>query len=129
MLIQNFSSSPVPAPAASNGSSGSPVVAIQVPDTGSALVGPGHTAVPPANHAAQPTPSQLQSAIDKLNQAMTQSNTGLEFSIDSESKKTLIKVVDTATGATIRQFPSKEMIAISAAIDQFQKGLLFKQKA
>jgi flagellar protein FlaG len=60
---------------------------------------------------------------------MTQSNTGLEFSIDSESKKTLIKVVDTATGATIRQFPSKEMIAISAAIDQFQKGLLFKQKA
>lgn len=131
MLIQNFSSSPVPAPAASNGSTGSPVVAVPVPITGSATVEPGHAAVPPSasNQAVQPTPSQLQSAIDKLNQTMIQSNTNLEFSIDSESRKTLIKVVDTTTGATIRQFPSKEMIAISAAIDQFQKGLLLKQEA
>jgi flagellar protein FlaG len=38
-------------------------------------------------------------------------------------------VVDTKTGETIKQFPSKEMIAIGQSIDQFQKGLLLKQKA
>ena len=60
---------------------------------------------------------------------MQQANTGVEFSIDKDSKRSLIKVVDTKTGETIKQFPSKEMIAISQSIDQFQKGLLLRQKA
>ena len=60
---------------------------------------------------------------------MQQANTGVEFSIDTDTKRSLIKVVDTKTGETIKQFPSKEMIAISQSIDQFQKGLLLKQKA
>jgi len=60
---------------------------------------------------------------------MLQANTGVEFSIDQDSNKTLVKVVDTKTGDTIKQFPSKEMIAISQSIDQFQKGLLLRQKA
>ena len=132
MLIQNATGNPVPAPAASNGSAGSPVVAVPVPNTGSA-----HTpqaalpqAAPPDNaQAAQPTNAQLQSAVDKINQAMLQANTGVEFSIDTDSKRTVVKVVDSKTGDTIKQFPSKEMLAISQSIDQFQKGLLITQKA
>ena len=145
MLIQNVTSNPVPAPAASYGNTGSPVVAVSAPATSSAPVVLPQTAVPPVGtqaanaqaantqaasaQAAQPTNAQIQSAVDKVNQAMLQANTGVEFSIDQSSNRTLVKVVDTKTGETIKQFPSKEMIAISQSIDQFQKGLLLRQKA
>lgn len=139
MLIQNVTNNPAPAPVASHGNAGSPVVSVSTPPTGSAPVElqqpaaqhvAGTQPAQPADaHAAQPTNAQIQSAVDKANQAMQQANTGVEFSIDKDSKRSLIKVVDTKTGETIKQFPSKEMIAISQSIDQFQKGLLLRQKA
>lgn len=132
MLIQNVANNP--APVASHGNAGSPVVAVSAPPTGSARS--EQTATPAVAdtqaadaHAAQPTNAQIQNAVDKANQAMRQANTGVEFSIDKDTKRSLIKVVDTKTGETIKQFPSKEMIAISQSIDQFQKGLLLRQKA
>ncbi|MGA8864736.1 MAG: flagellar protein FlaG [Gallionella sp.] len=137
MLIPNISSSPVPVPAASNGSAGLPVSGISVSPSGNAAVAPPQAALPSAAgtqaaqpnnaQATQPTNAQIQSAVDKINEAMQQANTGVEFSIDQASDKTLVKVVDTKTGETIKQFPSKEMLAISQSIDQFQKGLLIKQ--
>ena len=127
MLIQNVSSNPAPAPSASYGNAGSPVVAVSTPPTGGAPVEPAQTAAPAAG--AQSANAQVQSAVDKANQAMQEAHTGVEFSIDKDSQRALIKVVDTKTGETIKQFPSEEMIAISHSIDQFQKGLLLKQKA
>jgi len=146
MLIQNLASNSAPTPPASYGNSGTPGVSVSAPSTGGTTVELPTTPVPQAagtqasgtqatiaqaaaQQAAQPTNAQLQSALDKVNQAMLQANTGVEFSIDQDSNKTLVKVVDTKTGETIKQFPSKEMIAISQSIDQFQKGLLLKQKA
>lgn len=135
MLIQNVASSPVPAPVASYGNAGSPGIAVSAPPPDSAnAVGQHAVADTQAVQAPnakneQPTNAQIKDAVDKANQAMQQANTGVEFSIDTDSRKTLIKVVDTKTGETIKQFPSKEMIAISQSIDQFQKGLLLKQKA
>jgi flagellar protein FlaG len=139
MLIQNVTSNPVPAPVASHGNEGSPVVAVSTPPSGSAKVESRQPAAQPvadthavqsaSAQAVQPTNAQIQSAVDKANQAMQQANTGVEFSIDQDSKRSLIKVVDSKTGEMIKQFPSKEMIAISQSIDQFQKGLLLRQKA
>ena len=131
MLIQNLTGNSVPAPTANYGNTGSPVVAVSVPQTGSVPAEPSQAAHAPVagKPNAQPDNAQLQSAVDKINQAMLQANTSVEFSIDQDSNKTLVKVVDTKTGETIKQFPSKEMIAISQSIDQFQKGLLLKQKA
>jgi flagellar protein FlaG len=150
MLIQNLSGNTVPTPPASYGNAGTPAASVSAPNTGSATVELPQVAVPQATgtqgantqaagtqasstqaaqQASQPTNAQLQSAVEKVNQAMLQANTGVEFSIDQDSNKTLVKVVDTKTGDTIKQFPSKEMIAISQSIDQFQKGLLLRQKA
>ncbi len=129
MLIQNVPGNSVPAPAVSNGSTGAPGFAVTAPPAGNA--GLPQDAAPPlaVTQAAQPTNAQLQSAVDKINQTMLQANTGVEFSIDASSKATLIKVVDTQTGLTIKQIPSKEAIAVSEAIGQYQQGLLVKQKA
>jgi flagellar protein FlaG len=134
MLIQNVTANSAPAPSAF-GSTGTP--AVSIPATGSAPAELPQVAVPAVSnaHAAQPgnaqqpTDAQLQSAVDKLNRSMQQSNTNLQFSIDNASKRTLVKVIDAGTGETIKQFPSKEVLAISEAIDQFQKGMLLRQKA
>jgi len=77
----------------------------------------------------QPSAAQLQNMVDNINQAMKQSNKNLEFSVDADTRKPIVKLVDTETGDIIRQFPSEEALAISRAIDQFQQGLLLKQEA
>lgn len=80
----------------------------------------------------QPSPQQLNDAVIALNQAMRQSNQSVEFSVDSNTKKPIVKMSDTATGEVLRQFPSEEMLAIARSIDQFlqlQHGLLLKQQA
>jgi flagellar protein FlaG len=79
----------------------------------------------------QPSAEQLKKATDSVNQAMRQSNQDLEFqfTMDNDTRKTVVKVVDSRTGELIRQIPSKEMLAIARSIDQFQNGLLLSQKA
>jgi flagellar protein FlaG len=131
MLIQNLPGNPLPASPAPGGNAGAPAPAVPAAQTGSTPVVLPQVAVPQAGNtqAAPPSNAQLQSAIDRLNQAMLQSNTALEFSIDSSTGRALVKVVDAKTGETIKQFPSEEAIAISKAIDQFQKGMLLRQKA
>lgn len=72
---------------------------------------------------------QLKNVVDNINRTLQQSNRSLQFTVDADSKQQLVKLVDTETGDVIRQFPSKEAMAISRAIDQFQQGLLLNQKA
>lgn len=87
-------------------------------------------AAPPAQNApTQASAAELKSAVAAINQAMRQSNRDLEFSVDTDTRKTVVKMVDTSTGELIRQFPTEEALAISRSIDQFQQGLLLTQKA
>ncbi len=80
--------------------------------------------------APQPaSAAELNTAVAALNQAMAQSKQSLEFSVDTDTNKTVVKMVDTSTGELIRQFPSEAALAISREIEQFQQGLLLKQKA
>ena len=76
-----------------------------------------------------PTAPQLQQVVDKINKAIQQTNKNLEFTIDTDTRKSVVKLVDTETGDVIRQFPSEEAIAISKAIERIQQGLLLRQKA
>lgn len=86
--------------------------------------------IAPAQSApAQPSLVELKSAVVAINQAMRQSNQTLEFSVDTDTKKTVVRMVDTSTGELIRQFPSEATLAIARGIEQFQQGLLLTQKA
>lgn len=87
---------------------------------------------PPQSEAVAKAPSanQLQRAVDNINQLFRQSNTNLEFSVDDESQKTVVKMLDSSTGELIYQYPSKVAIAISNALDSEMKtGVLLSQKA
>ena len=87
-------------------------------------------AITPAQHAPlQASVEELKSAVAAINKAMQQSNQTLEFSVDTDSQRTVVKMVDTSTGELIRQYPSEATLAISREIEQFQQGLLLKQKA
>jgi flagellar protein FlaG len=79
----------------------------------------------------QPSGPQLKGAVDSINLAMRQANKSLELSIDSSTKRPVVRMMDTDTGELIRQYPSKEVLAIAQGIDQFlnQQGLLLNKKA
>jgi flagellar protein FlaG len=84
---------------------------------------------PAQNIPQQPSTEELKVAVATLNKAMQQSNQALEFSVDNDTDKVVVKMLDTSTGQLIRQYPSEEALAISRGIEQFQQGLLLKQKA
>lgn len=75
-----------------------------------------------------PSAEALQKALEDVAKAVAPMAQGLEFSLDKDSGKTVVKVMDTETNEVIRQIPSEEVLAISKAIDKL-KGLLIKQQA
>lgn len=80
-------------------------------------------------NSTEPSSAQLKDAVDKINSSMKEINSNLQFSIDDDTKRVVVKVVESKTGEVIKQFPSEEALAIAKAIDRFQKGLLVKQSA
>jgi flagellar protein FlaG len=62
--------------------------------------------------------------VTDLNESMQSINTSISFSIDSATKKTVIKVSDAATGKVIRQIPQEDMLRIAAHLSELV-GLLY----
>jgi len=83
------------------------------------------------NSAQPPSDAQLKNEIGKINAALQQANKDLElsFSVDKTTNRQVVKLVDKQTGDTILQYPSDAVLAIAQGIDDFQHGLLLKQKA
>lgn len=77
---------------------------------------------------AEADPKEVQQRVEELNAAMKQHASSILFSIDEESGRTIVKVVDTDTDTVLRQYPSKELLAISKQIDKFQ-GMFIKTQA
>jgi flagellar protein FlaG len=134
MLIQNTASmvlAPQPARLASDGAAvaASPPSTEAIPDTPADLSRTDMARVPESNPAPQPSAEQLKNVVEGINKMLKQANRSLEFSVDKDTNRQVVKLVDSETGDVIRQFPSDEMLAISRAIDQVQQGLLLKQQA
>lgn len=129
MLIQNVNNQALqPARLAGDGEPVSVVSASKVPAPPAAAPERQHT---PAESVAAPQPSaaQLKNVVEAINKTLQQANKNLEFTVDSETKNPVVKLVDSETGDVIRQFPTEEALSIARAIDNFQQGLLIRQKA
>lgn len=97
---------------------------------------------PAARHAAsaletrdavkqtEPAPSlaQVTEAVKNINKTLQTLSQDLEFSIDEDSNRTIVKVVDQKTKEVIRQIPTPEALEIAKALDTVQ-GLLIRQTA
>lgn len=87
---------------------------------------------PPAKPEAEPSSTlareQVQEVAKQLQRVAEPVAQNLQFSVDGETGKTVIRIVDGATKEVIRQIPNEEVLAIARAMDRLQ-GLLLKGKA
>lgn len=71
---------------------------------------------------------QLPEALKRINTVLQVRAPGLEFSVDDDSARTVVKVIDTNTNELIRQMPSKEALEIAKALERLD-SLLIRDKA
>ena len=91
---------------------------------------PANDVRPPEASAptAAPTASAVADAVKQLNKSVEQSGQSISFSIDGDSGRTVVKVIDTETQKVLRQLPSETTIAIAKTLDSV-KGQIINQKA
>ena len=77
---------------------------------------------------ATTTVEQVKQAVSKINTMVQGLDREVLFSVDHDSGKIVVKVMDTARNVVIRQIPSAEALAISHSLDKLQ-GLIINQKA
>lgn len=106
--------------------------AVNTISTGKAPAVPAGTAftgLPQTAAKQPPSIAQLQRLINSMNKAIQQGSSNLEFTMDNDSERILVRLIDTSTGDVIRQIPSEEMLAIAQSIEQMQQGLLLDKEA
>jgi flagellar protein FlaG len=74
-----------------------------------------------------PNTEQVKQAVGKINAAVQGFDREILFSVDHDSGKIIVKVMDTARNVVIRQIPSEEAMALSHSLDKLQ-GLIVNQK-
>jgi flagellar protein FlaG len=89
----------------------------------SATVAAARGVVDPAASAGD----DIGRAVDRIN-AFFSASQGIEFAIDDDSKRVVVKVIDRETREVLRQMPSQEALEIAKALDRTQ-GMLIKLEA
>ena len=84
--------------------------------------------VAPQQASKEPSREQLNKAVSELNQSSQIKTQGIEFSIDEDSQRTVVKVIDQETKEVLRQIPTKEALELSKTFDS-AKGSLISQSA
>lgn len=93
---------------------------------------PGSGNVVPSPEAEVATQSEVRRAISRLNDYIQTLRRDLRFTIDEESGRSVVRVIDSETGDLIRQIPSEEVLAIAQALSEVQapgEGIIFSDKA
>ena len=64
---------------------------------------------------------EVNGAVNSLNEAVQNIQRGIEFSVDDESGRSVVRVVDRETGDVIRQLPAEDVLKISRHIQEFME--------
>ncbi len=81
-----------------------------------------------AEDKREPRPEELKHAVKDIQDFVSTVTTDLRFTVDKETGRTIVSVVDSKTKQVVRQIPSEEIMKIARNIDRMQ-GLLFNDKA
>lgn len=76
---------------------------------------------------AVPSQIELDNAVISLNEHMKSIRRDLNFSVDHDSGRVVVKVVDTQTKEIIRQIPSEEVMALVRGIKDYANRLFEAQ--
>ncbi len=103
-----------------------PVGAFAVPPTPPASTGAQAAAAAASNR--REAAAELQEVLESARKAIQQSSSSnLEFSVDEQLGRTIVRLVDATTQEVIRQIPSEEFLRAARSIDVL-RGLLLKQE-
>lgn len=92
---------------------------------------PASAAAPAAGQkpgATEPSLEQVKQAVQDINKSLKSLAQGLEFSVNTDTRQTVVKVIDRQTQEVIRQMPSEQALQIAKALDQVL-GKLLSEKA
>ena len=78
--------------------------------------------------ARQPGSEELGNAVADLNKVAQAMSQGVRFSVDEDTGRTVVKVVDTQTDKVLRQIPTVEALKLWRSIEQMQ-GVMLRDKA
>jgi len=59
-------------------------------------------------------PEEVKQAAHEINQALKSLNDHLQFSVDTTSNSTVVKLIDDGTGQVLRQIPPEEVLRLRA---------------
>lgn len=83
----------------------------------------------PTRQEAIKSPDQVEKIVSKLNTQALASNHTLRFSVNEESGKAVISVVDRETDEVIRQIPPESALKIAEAFAAVTSGTLLSESA
>ena len=75
-----------------------------------------------------PGHAELGNVVADLNKVAQANAQGVRFSVDEDTGRTVVKVVDTQTDKVLRQIPSIEALKLWRSIEQMQ-GVMLREKA
>ena len=82
------------------------------------------TAIP----APPPTKEQLEQAAARVADVLRGTTSRLQFEIDPDLHKVVIKIINGESGEIIRQIPAQELLNLAKHLDE-PKGLLVRERA
>lgn len=125
MSIQSIPPTAV-SPAIMGGGRAADAVPTPQPQVRQGIAGQAKEAAPPAD--ASGSAAEIAEALETVRTALALVARNLQFSVDDDTGKTVVRIIDSSTNEVIKQFPSEEILAIARSIDKLQ-GLLLRQEA
>ncbi|KLN52255.1 flagellar protein FlaG [Variovorax paradoxus] len=86
------------------------------------------SAAAPSDAVDEATPVQVAQAVKEVNASLQSRSVGLQFEMDEDTDKLIVKVVDRESGEVIRQIPSEEVVRIAKVLGK-APGLLVSREA
>ncbi|MFZ5455691.1 flagellar protein FlaG [Methyloversatilis discipulorum] len=91
----------------------------------------GAKPVMPESKKAEAPPSeaalsneQIEQTVDEIRRRIEPVAQNLLFTIDKDTGKTIVRLIDSTTKEVLRQIPSEELIAIARSLGKSQSGLI-----
>lgn len=90
----------------------------------------GESLPPAARQNETDDAAKVEQAVNQVNQFVQKLSRDLQFTVDDDSGRTVIKVLDTETKEVIRQIPPEELLRIATYLtDSHGSSLLLKDQA
>lgn len=70
---------------------------------------------------------EVKEAAARINEFVESMTTDIQFSVDKETNRTVVKVLSRKNGEVIRQIPSEEVLKIAKVLDELE-GLIIREK-